>query len=250
MGRCGVGLCRRRLWKQTVRCETGTSMAAAAPLRIGLDARLQSAAGAGFSGCRPTPVAFHRGSGLGAQSKGAATAAVAKASELLSQRAHGRGSVCVRAADSERRRRHGQRWGRGRLACRAEEPLTEEERKDPQWELSEREYPQGEVVLGMEIRSHSVKGSLVDTANGEFIRPGVVALIDEPTPTALLEAVSKVRKHQDWAGPVGCSMTKAVWRLLGSKQADAALREALPECKGEVAIMNHTQAAAMVRCLP
>jgi hypothetical protein len=34
----------------------------------------------------------------------------------------------------------------------------------------------------------------VDTANGEFIRPGVVALIAEPTPAALLEAVAKVRK--------------------------------------------------------
>jgi hypothetical protein len=38
------------------------------------------------------------------------------------------------------------------------------------------------------------RSSLVDTANGEFIRPGVVALIAEPTPAALLEAVAKVRK--------------------------------------------------------
>ena len=40
-----------------------------------------------------------------------------------------------------------------------------------------RDYPEGEVVLGIELRTHSVKAAPVDTANAEFQRPGVSAAL-------------------------------------------------------------------------
>eukprot|EP00241_Pyramimonas_parkeae_P001355 CAMPEP_0114229500 /NCGR_PEP_ID=MMETSP0058-20121206/2940_1 /TAXON_ID=36894 /ORGANISM="Pyramimonas parkeae, CCMP726" /LENGTH=592 /DNA_ID=CAMNT_0001340579 /DNA_START=393 /DNA_END=2171 /DNA_ORIENTATION=+ len=135
---------------------------------------------------------------------------------------------------------------RGPTRCDAAPPGKIQGQEDPQWALSDREYPQGEVVLGLEIRSHSVKGSLVDTANGEFIRPGVVAKVEHPSEETILEAVRKVRAHQEWAGPVGCSITRAVWQHLGKSDESASdkLTKALPECRGEVVTTLHTNAAA------
>jgi hypothetical protein len=95
--------------------------------------------------------------------------------------------VCLRRAAAAKKR------SLGRLQCRAEEPLTEEDRMDEDrkytmWALSEREYPQGEVVLGLELRSHSVKGCVAVRALGELslgeqtraAQP--TALVPSPTP--------------------------------------------------------------------
>ena len=42
-----------------------------------------------------------------------------------------------------------------------------------------RDYPEGEVILGMELRMHSLKAAPVDTANAEFQRPGVTTALDD-----------------------------------------------------------------------
>ena len=39
--------------------------------------------------------------------------------------------------------------------------------------LSNNDYPIGEVVLGIELRGHGAKGAIIDTANADFMRPGV-----------------------------------------------------------------------------
>ncbi|KAK3235005.1 hypothetical protein CYMTET_54772 [Cymbomonas tetramitiformis] len=111
--------------------------------------------------------------------------------------------------------------------------------------LSNRDYPQGEMVLGVEIRTHSVKGAVIDTGSGEFFRPGVTATIaDDATSDSIVQALQKVVKSMEWSGPVGCSITRSVWRTLGRNDADGLLIRSLPQCKGEVATMIHSEAAA------
>ena len=64
-----------------------------------------------------------------------------------------------------------------------------------------RDYPEGEVILGMEIRMHSAKAALVDTANAEFHRPGVTTYLDELSVQSVQEAVKKITNHYHWKGP-------------------------------------------------
>ena len=117
------------------------------------------------------------------------------------------------------------------------------------WRLSERDYPSGEIVLGMEIREHTVKAALVDTGCGEFVRPGLVKSIEGDTMDDVLVAVRKVVKAFDWRGPVGCSVTRVVWRILGSTQAERVLSGALPSSDNQVSMMIHTEAAAYAEML-
>ena len=107
-----------------------------------------------------------------------------------------------------------------------------------------RDYPEGEVILGMEIRMHSAKAALVDTANAEFHRPGVTTYLDELSVQSVQEAVKKITNHYHWKGPVGVSVTRAVTRVLGNQAAGKQLEAMMPDSKGKVATMIHTEAAA------
>mmetsp|Transcript_16775 Transcript_16775/g.36487 ORF Transcript_16775/g.36487 Transcript_16775/m.36487 type:complete len:628 (-) Transcript_16775:415-2298(-) len=161
----------------------------------------------------------------------------------------GGGTASPRAAPPPSWARAGKRGvrprGEGFRVCASSVAGKDErDHEEPQWELSERDYPQGEVVLGLEIRAHTVKGALVDTGNGEFVRPGVVANVGAEGPDALIHAVQKVTRSYQWTGPVGCSVTKEVWRTLGREDSASLLQQSLPECGGEVATMSHKYAAA------
>ena len=57
--------------------------------------------------------------------------------------------------------------------------------------LSNNDYPIGEVVLGIELRGHGAKGAIIDTANGDFMRPGVEVALDELNEEAVEEALTK-----------------------------------------------------------
>ena len=75
--------------------------------------------------------------------------------------------------------------------------------------LSNNDYPIGEVVLGIELRGHGAKGAIIDTANGDFMRPGVEVALDELNEEAVEEALTKIANHYNWAGAVGVSYTRA-----------------------------------------
>jgi len=97
--------------------------------------------------------------------------------------------------------------------------------------------------LGMELRMHSLKAAPVDTANAEFMRPGVTAELEDLSEESVHAAVRKVIKHFNWNGPVGVSVTRAIMRTLGNQQAAKRLERMMPETKGKVATMIHTEAA-------
>ena len=86
------------------------------------------------------------------------------------------------------------------------------------WVLSDRDYPEGELILGIEIRSHSIKAAPVDTANAEFQRPGVSVPIEDFSEETLREALGKIATHFQWKGPVGISYTRLAVRALGGVQ--------------------------------
>jgi hypothetical protein len=96
----------------------------------------------------------------------------------------------------------------------------------------------------MEIRTHSLKAAPIDTANAEFQRPGVTAAVDDLTEESVRVAVAKVIDHFQWKGPVGVSVTRAIMRVLGNQAAPKALEAMMPNSKGKVATMIHTEAAA------
>lgn len=100
------------------------------------------------------------------------------------------------------------------------------------------------MVLGLELRTHSLKAALIDTANAEFQRPGVTATVDSLTAESVQRAVTKVIDHFQWKGPVGISVTRAIMRLLGNQAAPRALEAMIPNSRGQVATMIHTEAAA------
>ena len=58
------------------------------------------------------------------------------------------------------------------------------------------------------------------------------------------EAMKKITKHYHWNGPVGVSVTRAVTRVLGNQAAGKQLEAMMPDSKGKVATMIHTEAAA------
>ena len=97
--------------------------------------------------------------------------------------------------------------------------------------------------MGMELRMHSLKAAPVDTANAEFMRPGVTAELEDLSEESVRAAVRKVIKHFNWNGPVGVSVTRAIMRTLGNQQAAKRLERMMPETKGKVATMIHTEAA-------
>ena len=107
------------------------------------------------------------------------------------------------------------------------------------------DYPEGEVVMGVEVRLHKVKAAPVCTDSGEFFGPGSAAAVEEDSAEGILGAVARaVRAHQ-WRGPVGVSYTKAVREVLGGEAKTRLLLEAaLPETRGEIAPMIHSDAAA------
>tara|TARA_B110000977_G_scaffold53537_1_gene72804 strand:- start:16649 stop:18517 length:1869 start_codon:yes stop_codon:yes gene_type:complete len=107
-----------------------------------------------------------------------------------------------------------------------------------------RDYPEGEVILGMELRMHSLKAAPVDTANAEFQRPGVTTALEDVTEESVRLAVAKVLKHFNWKGPVGVSVTRAIMRALGNEATAKNLNSMMPKSKGKVAVMIHTEAAA------
>ena len=113
------------------------------------------------------------------------------------------------------------------------------------WGLAGSDYPEGEVVMGVEVRQHKVKAAPVCTASGEFFGPGTAASVDAPGEAGLLDAVSRAVRAQSWRGPVGVSYTKRVRELLGGEaKTRASLEAALPETRGEIAPMIHSDAAA------
>jgi len=113
------------------------------------------------------------------------------------------------------------------------------------WVLSDRDYPEGEVILGIEIRSHSIKAAPVDTANAEFQRPGVSVPIEDFSEETLKGALQKIAAHFRWKGPVGISYTRLAVRALGGVQkGEHILSTMIPDWKGRVATMIHTEAAA------
>mmetsp|Transcript_21480 Transcript_21480/g.34756 ORF Transcript_21480/g.34756 Transcript_21480/m.34756 type:complete len:593 (+) Transcript_21480:200-1978(+) len=116
-------------------------------------------------------------------------------------------------------------------------------RADAGFPLSNRDYPEGEVILGMELRMHSLKAAPVDTANAEFQRPGVSVKMDVLSEQSVKQAVTKVIDHFHWKGPVGVSVTRAITRLL-NQAAPKAMEEMMPNSKGKVVTMIHTEAAA------
>lgn len=131
------------------------------------------------------------------------------------------------------------------VRTRAEASSSYKQQRSSGWVLSERDYPQGEVILGIEIRSHSVKAAPVDTANAEFQRPGVSVPLEDISAEALQVALEKIAKHFSWKGPVGISYTRLVVRALGGTQpGEAFMANCVPEWRGKVATMIHTEAAA------
>ena len=113
------------------------------------------------------------------------------------------------------------------------------------WKLSDRDYPEGEVVLGIEIRSHSIKAAPVDTANAEFQRPGVTVPIEELSRESLNKSLNKIANHFTWKGPVGISYTRLALRALGAgANGEDVLASMVPAWKGRIATMIHTEAAA------
>ena len=126
--------------------------------------------------------------------------------------------------------------------------MTEGRPEEGPLPLSSRDYPEGEVVLGVELRLHSAKAAPVDTANGDFLRPGTsTAFGAHPDPEELLAGLQEVVRAQSWRGPLGISYTRAVWNLLGGDgHADRALAGALQgvvEDTAAVAPMIHSVAA-------
>jgi len=113
------------------------------------------------------------------------------------------------------------------------------------WGLTGSDYPEGEVVMGVEVRQHNVKAAPVCTASGEFFGPGSAASVDAPGEAGLLDAVSRAVRAHSWRGPIGVSYTKKVRELLGGEaKTQASLEAALPETRGEIAPMIHSDAAA------
>jgi thiol-disulfide isomerase/thioredoxin len=110
--------------------------------------------------------------------------------------------------------------------------------------LSNNEYPIGEVVLGIELRTHGAKGALIDTANADFMRPGVEVDLEELKEEAVEEALSKIATHYNWGGTVGVSYTRAVMRVCGNRDINKHLVKMFPRSKGKVGSMIHTEAAA------
>ena len=116
---------------------------------------------------------------------------------------------------------------------------------EAEWTISERDYPEGDVVLGVEVRTHSVKAALVDVANGEFQRPGLVAKVNEPYGAdELIDAMRRaVDSYSEYSGPIGCSVTRAVVRQFGNES------QFLEEVRGrlrrpDTCSMIHSEAAA------
>ena len=64
--------------------------------------------------------------------------------------------------------------------------------------LSNNDYPIGEVVLGIELRGHGAKGAIIDTANADFMRPGVEVDLEELKEETMEEALSKIATHYNW----------------------------------------------------
>lgn len=110
--------------------------------------------------------------------------------------------------------------------------------------LSNNEYPIGEVVLGIELRTHGAKGALIDTANADFMRPGVEVDLEELKEEAVEEVLSKIATHYNWGGTVGVSYTRAVMRVCGNRDINKHLVKMFPRSKGKVGSMIHTEAAA------
>ena len=110
--------------------------------------------------------------------------------------------------------------------------------------LSNNDYPIGEVVLGIELRGHGAKGAIIDTANGDFMRPGVEVALDELNEEAVEEALTKIANHYNWAGAVGVSYTRAVMRTCGNRDINKHLVKMFPKSRGRVGSMIHTEAAA------
>lgn len=113
------------------------------------------------------------------------------------------------------------------------------------WKLSDRDYPEGEVVLGVEMRQHSIKAAPVDTANAEFQRPGVSVPIEELSKESMQAALEKIANHFAWKGKVGISYTRLALRALGSgSDGEQVLASMVPAWQGRIATMIHTEAAA------
>ena len=91
---------------------------------------------------------------------------------------------------------------------------------------------------------HSLKAAPVDTANAEFQRPGVTTALDDVSEESIRLAITKVINHYHWKGPVGVSVTRAIMRALGNGAAAKQLNSMMPQSKGKVAMMIHTEAAA------
>ena len=110
--------------------------------------------------------------------------------------------------------------------------------------LSNNDYPIGEVVLGIELRGHGAKGAIIDTANADFMRPGVEVDLEELKEEAVEEALSKIATHYNWGGTVGVSYTRAVMRACGNRDINKHIVKMFPKSKGKVGSMIHTEAAA------
>lgn len=111
--------------------------------------------------------------------------------------------------------------------------------------LSDNEYPIGEVVLGIEIRTHSIKGALIDTANADFIRPGVDVKMEALTEEEIEKALTKIVNHYNWQGTVGISYTRAVTKVGNwGREINKYLTNMLPKSKGKCCSMIHAEAAA------
>ena len=99
-----------------------------------------------------------------------------------------------------------------------------------------------------------MKGALVDPVTGEFLRPGVSIRIPSSGDyrEGLIDALQRIlSSYDDWTGPVGCSITKAVARALGvespsfdylDREVGSILRTVLPDCRRVVTVI-HTEAA-------
>ena len=91
---------------------------------------------------------------------------------------------------------------------------------------------------------HSVKAAPIDTANGEFLQPGVSTGVHESCADGIVVAVQRASRAFAWRGAIGISVTRKAWRALGGSSRAAVLDAALPSARGAVAVMIHSEAAA------
>lgn len=108
--------------------------------------------------------------------------------------------------------------------------------------------------LGIDVGGSGIKGAIVDTRTGKLVSDRYrVATPDPSTPRAIAGAISRIIRHFEWHGPVGCGMPGPIkkGRLVTmanlhkgwvGQSAEDVIRKA---CGRRVTVLNDADAAGL-----